>query len=92
MPGSIVIGFDGSEIARATLGYVAGRTPGDRLVVAHVLAIPVAMLESPDYDRALERSRELGQHVLDEAKGALPPDTHAYMDPAEALEAVGLPE
>ena len=91
MPGSIVIGFDGSEIARATLSYVARRTPpGDRLVVAHVLAIPVAMLESPYYDRALERSRELGSHVLDEAKGALPPDTHADMRIVEGPSARAL--
>lgn len=93
MPGLIVIGFDGSEIARATLGYVARRTPpGDRMIVAHVLAIPVAMLESPYYDRAVQRSRELGEHVLDEAKSALPPETHADMRMVEGPPARALVE
>lgn len=74
----VVAGFDGSEIARATLTCAARRMrPGDRLTVAHVLAVSDAMLESPYFARALERSREHGRRVLDEAKGALPADTAA---------------
>lgn len=78
MPRTVVVGFDGSQIARASLGYTARQLgPGDQLVVAHVVAVPPAMLESPYFDQAVDRSREHGRHVLDEAKGALHPDTHA---------------
>jgi nucleotide-binding universal stress UspA family protein len=73
MPHRTVVGFDGSEIARATLSFAARRLgPEDRLVVAHVVAVPTSMLESPYYDRAMERSREHGRRVLDQAKDALP--------------------
>ena len=42
----VVAGFDGSEIARATLTCAARRMrPGDRLTVAHVL---VARIESEE--------------------------------------------
>lgn len=74
----VVVGFDGSEIARAALSFAARRLSAqDRLVVAHVVAVPTSMLESPYYDRAMERSREHGRRVLDEAKGALSPEAHA---------------
>jgi nucleotide-binding universal stress UspA family protein len=87
----IVVGFDGSEIARATVGLAARRLGGgDRLVVAHVVAVPSSMLESPYYDQAMEHSRERGHHVLDEAKGALPAGARADLrllegPPARAL-------
>jgi nucleotide-binding universal stress UspA family protein len=78
MGGKVVVGFDGSEIARATLACAARRLRrGDRLVAAHVLTVSDAMLDSPYFERALERSREHGRRVLDEAKGALPDDTAA---------------
>ena len=74
----VVVGFDGSEIARATLSFAARRLgTDDRLVVAHVVAVPTSMLESPYYDRAMERSREHGRRLLDQAKGALPSGAHA---------------
>jgi nucleotide-binding universal stress UspA family protein len=47
---------------------------GDHLTVAYVVAVPEALLESSYFDEALARSREHGQRVLDESKGALPPD------------------
>jgi nucleotide-binding universal stress UspA family protein len=73
VPHCVVVGFDGSEIARATLGLAARRLGlDDRLVVAHVVAVPITMLEAPYYDRALEQSRKHGQRVLEQAKGALP--------------------
>lgn len=86
-----VVGFDGSKIARATLAFAARRMrPGDRLVVGHVLEVAPVMLESPYFDRALERSRGHGRRVLDEAKGALLANTPADMrllegPPARAL-------
>ena len=70
----VIVGFDGSEVARATLACAARRMQqGDHLTVAHVVAVPEAFLESPYFDQALERSREHGRRVLDESKGALPP-------------------
>ena len=91
MAGQVIVGFDGSEVARATLACAARRMRrDDHLTVAHVLAVPEALLESPYFDQALERSREHGGRVLDEAKGALPPDTPATVrlvegPPARAL-------
>jgi len=74
----VIVGFDGSEVARATLACAARRMrPGDHLTVAHVIAVPEDFLESPYFDQALERSRDHGRRVLDESKGALPPDTPA---------------
>jgi nucleotide-binding universal stress UspA family protein len=76
----VVVGFDGSAIGRATLAYAARRSRrGDRLVVGHVLEVAPVLLESPYFDSALERSREHGRRVLDEAKGALPANTPADM-------------
>jgi nucleotide-binding universal stress UspA family protein len=78
MPRCVVVGFDGSEIARATLGFAARRLAAqDRLVIAHVVGVPTSMLESPYYDRAMEQSREHGRSLLDHAKGALPAGAHA---------------
>ena len=74
----VVVGFDGSETARATLSFATRRLGADdRLVVAHVVAVAASMLESPYYDRAMERSREHGRSLLDHAKGALPSAVHA---------------
>jgi nucleotide-binding universal stress UspA family protein len=78
MPRSTVVGFDGSEVARAAVGVAARRLgPEDRLVVAHVVAVATSMLESPYYDRAMEHAREHGRSVLEHAKGALPSRAHA---------------
>jgi nucleotide-binding universal stress UspA family protein len=78
MPRCVVVGFDGSEIARATLSVAARRLGSDdRLVVAHAVAVPITMLEAPYYDRALEQSRTHGQRVLEHANGALPSGAHA---------------
>ena len=97
----VIVGFDGSEVARATLACAARRMrPGDHLTVAHVVVVPEALWESPYFDEALERSRDHGRRVLDESKGALPPDTpvstrlldgspsRALVDLARELDAV----
>ena len=45
------------------------------MVVAHAPAIAAALLENPYYyERTLERAREHGRQVLDDAKALLPPD------------------
>lgn len=76
MAAEVIVGFDGSEVARASLACAARRMRrGDHLTVAYVIAVPEALLESSYFDAALERSREHGRRVLDESKGALPPDT-----------------
>jgi nucleotide-binding universal stress UspA family protein len=77
MAAEVIVGFDGSEVARATLGCAARRLrPGDHLTAAYVTAVPEALLESNYFDEALERSREHGRRVLDESQGAVPADTH----------------
>jgi nucleotide-binding universal stress UspA family protein len=80
MTAQVIVGFDGSEVARATLACAARRMRREgHLTVAYVVAVPEALLESSYFDEALARSREHGQRVLDESKGALAPDTPVTM-------------
>ena len=89
-----VVGFDGSDMARAAVACASRRLGhGDRLVAAHVVGVPPALLESPYFESALARARERGARVLEEAKGALARDAPAELrlvegPPAHAL--VGL--
>jgi nucleotide-binding universal stress UspA family protein len=81
MSRTIIVGFDGSESARAALRAAIRRTgEGDRLVVAHAPAIASALLEHPYYyEHAVERAREHGRQILDEATALLPADIPADM-------------
>ena len=94
MPGTIVVGFDGSESARAALRCALRRMrEGDRVVVAHVPAVAPALLENPYYyETALERAREHGRQVLDEATALLPPGVPADMRMLQGPPARGLVE
>lgn len=70
MSRTIIVGFDGSESARAALRAAIRRMgEGDRLVVAHAPAIASALLEHPYYyEHAVERAREHGVDVLAETR------------------------
>jgi nucleotide-binding universal stress UspA family protein len=86
-----LVAFDGSSVARAVLAYAARRAgAGDGLVVAHVLAVPPALYETPYYEESVERLRERGRRVLDEAAPLVPegvPSGMRLLDgpPARAL-------
>jgi nucleotide-binding universal stress UspA family protein len=91
MPGSIVVGFDGSESARAALRCAIRRRGDARVVVAYAPTISAAVLGHPYYyERDLERSEEHARQVLGEAESLLPPDVQTETrrptgSPAHAL-------
>jgi nucleotide-binding universal stress UspA family protein len=81
MASAIIVGFDGSESARAALVCTLRRTRGHHsIVVAHTPAVSPSMIENPYYyERALERALEHGQGLLDDAKALLPRGVAADM-------------
>lgn len=64
---TIVVGYDGSEAARAAV-TVAARRAGDdgRLVIVHSYGLPPDFLGFPYYDRLLTDRQAHGQAVLDD--------------------------
>lgn len=60
-----VVGYDGSETARAALDYAIARTRGPITVVTAYDA-PSSFLGKPYFDRALRQSQLRGQELLDE--------------------------
>jgi nucleotide-binding universal stress UspA family protein len=72
MTGTTVVGYDGSETARAALGYAAQcGGAGGRIVVAHVVAPPTAFIDTQYYDESLRRAREHGEASLRELEDLL---------------------
>lgn len=72
MSGTTIVGYDGSETARAALGYAAGRAGSDgRLIVAHVVTSPTMFMDTVYYDEALERARERGETSMRELEDVL---------------------
>lgn len=65
MTGTALVGYDGSERARAALAYAAQRVgPGGRVVVAHIVAPPTAFIDTQYYDESLRRAREHGEESM----------------------------
>lgn len=63
----IVVGYDGSEAARAAVTLSARRAgKSGRLVIVHSYALPPDFLGFPNYDRLLTDRRAHGQAVLDD--------------------------
>src|SRR5688500_18225755 len=72
MTGTALVGYDGSETARAALAYAAQRVgPGGRIVVAHIVAPPTAFIDTQYYDESLRRAREHGEASLREVEDLL---------------------
>jgi nucleotide-binding universal stress UspA family protein len=94
MSGAIIVGFDGSESARAALRCaIRRRRDGTRVIVAHVPAVSAAVLEHPYYyERDLERTQEYGRQVLEEAEALLPPDVPTETRMPEGAPARALAE
>ena len=68
---TVVVGYDGSEPARAALSYAERRACDDGKVVAVHAFQPVPdWLGSPNYQRALEASQEHGRQLLTSLKEA----------------------
>jgi nucleotide-binding universal stress UspA family protein len=60
-----VVGYDGSDAARAALRYAGRRSPG-RLLVVYAYDAPAGFLGSPHYDEALVDSQTRGREILDQ--------------------------
>ena len=68
---TIVVGYDGSPVARAALGYAAGRArEGDRLIVTYAYSAPPEWIGSPEWDDSINMDRDRGEQLLND----LPPD------------------
>jgi nucleotide-binding universal stress UspA family protein len=67
-----LVGYDGSETAKAALAYAAARAgSGGRLIVAHVVTSPTMFMDTEYYDDALERARERGESSIRELEDLL---------------------
>ena len=98
MTGTTLVGYDGSEIARAALAYATRRLGTDgRLVVAHVVVPPAHYLDEL-YDERRHLSRERGEALLREVKkelGGVPaelrvgegPPAHTLLELAREVDA-----
>lgn len=67
MTATTLVGYDGSETAKAALAYAARRVgPDGKLVVAHAVTTPTPFIETDYYDEALRRARERGEEFMSE--------------------------
>jgi nucleotide-binding universal stress UspA family protein len=96
-PPTIVVGYDGSESARAALNLALRRArPDGRVFVVHAYDLPPDFLGDPNYDSLLHKRQDQGRELLE----ALPvvasegPDGVQYETeliggpPAQAIESV----
>lgn len=62
MMATTLVGYDGSETAKAALAYAAGRVGSDgRVIVAHVVTAPTPFIDTQYYEQSLERARARGE-------------------------------
>ena len=91
MTRSVVLGYDGSDAARAALQYAGNRAAdGGRLYVVCVSEAPPAYLGSPYYQRALDESLRHARGLGEEAVSLLPADADVATElldgsPSEAI-------
>ena len=68
-PRTVVVGYDGSDEARAAFAVAIDRAqPSDRIVLVHATAPASNWLGTPYYDRAVEQSHVAAERVLDEMR------------------------
>jgi nucleotide-binding universal stress UspA family protein len=68
-PRTVVVGYDGSEEARAAFAVaIDGAHPSDRIVLVHAIAPASNWLGTPYHDRAVAQSHDAAQRVLDEMR------------------------
>ena len=85
---TIVVGYDGSDPARAALVFAA-RQAGrrGRVFIVHAYELPPDFLGSPNYDRLLSERRDHGEALL----GDLPLHDELLAGPEYELELIGGP-
>ena len=68
-PRTVVVGYDGSDEARAAFAVAIDRArPSDRIVVVHAVAPASNWLGTPYYDRAVAHIHAAAEDVLDEMR------------------------
>jgi nucleotide-binding universal stress UspA family protein len=88
---TVVLGYDGSDAARAALQYAGDRAAdGGRLYVVCVSESPPAYLGSPYYQRVLDESLGHARELGEEAISLLPADADVATEllegsPSEAI-------
>lgn len=72
MTATTLVGYDGSDTAKAALAYAARRVgPDGRVVVAHIVTPPTAFIDTQYHDEALRRARERGEASMSEIDAML---------------------
>ena len=85
---TIVVGYDGSDTARAALLFAARQAgPTGRVFIVHSYELPPDLLGSPNYDRILSERRDRGEAVLRE----VPLQSDALAGPQYETELIGGP-
>jgi nucleotide-binding universal stress UspA family protein len=69
---AIVVGYDGSEIARAALGYARRRAGSNgRLIIVQAVTSPTMFLDTGYYEESLEHARERGETLMADVESLL---------------------
>jgi nucleotide-binding universal stress UspA family protein len=85
---TIVVGYDGSDAARAALLFAARQAGAKgRVFVVHAYELPPDFLGSPNYDRLLSERRAHAEALLE----ALPLDSDELVGPEYETELIGRP-
>ena len=85
---TIVVGYDGSDAARAALLFAARQAgTSGRVYIVHAYELPPDFLGSPNYDQLLSQRRDQGEALLD----ALPLQDGPLAGPAYEKELIGGP-
>lgn len=83
-----MVGYDGSDPARAALLFAARQAgPRGRVFIVHAYELPPDFLGSPFYDRLLAERRDRGAALLEE----LPLHDEALAGPVYEIELIGGP-
>lgn len=68
-PRTVVVGYDGSDEARAAFAVAIDRAqPADRIVLVHATAPASNWLGTPYYERAVAQNHAAAERVLDEMR------------------------
>ena len=85
---TIVVGYDGSDAARAALLFAARQAGArGRIYIVHAYELPPDFLGSPNYDHLLSQRRDHGRALLD----GLPLEGGSLAGPKYEKELIGGP-
>lgn len=84
----VVVGYDGSPVARKALDYALERAGDGEVFVVHAYGPPPDWLGAPQYQEVLTRHQERGHQLEAELEGRGVEYELVGGDPAEAIAAV----